>query len=299
MAYPAAVKEAWQAELAGIREKGIYKEERFIHSPQAAHITVEFPSGAALKEVVNLCANNYLGLSSHPEVVAAAHKALDERGYGMSSVRFICGTQDVHRDARAEADRVPRARRTRSSSRAAWTRTPASSRPSSAPEDVMISDRLVHASHRRRHPPVQGDARHLQALRHGAPGAEAAGAPGQARAASIITDGVFSHGRRPRAAGRDRARWPRSTTRWCSSTTATPPGSSARPAAACTSTSASWARSTSSRRRSARRWAGRAAAACRAGRRSSSCAGRRRGRTCSATRCRRRSPRGASRCSRS
>ena len=63
MAYPAAVREAWQAELAGIREKGIYKEERFIHSPQASHITVEFPSGAELKEVVNLCANNYLGLS--------------------------------------------------------------------------------------------------------------------------------------------------------------------------------------------------------------------------------------------
>ena len=97
MAYPAAVKEAWLAELAGIREKGIYKEERFIHSPQAARITVEFPSGAALQPVVNLCANNYLGLSSHPDVVAAAHKALDERGYGMSSVRFICGTQDVHR----------------------------------------------------------------------------------------------------------------------------------------------------------------------------------------------------------
>jgi len=81
----------------GIREKGIYKEERFIHSPQASHITVEFPSGAELKEVINLCAKQLSRLSSHPEVIAAAHKALDERGYGMFERRFICGTQDVHR----------------------------------------------------------------------------------------------------------------------------------------------------------------------------------------------------------
>ncbi len=145
MAYPAAVKEAWQAELAGIREKGIFKEERYIHSPQSAHITVEFPSGSALKEVVNLCANNYLGLSSHPAVVAAAHKALDERGYGMSSVRFICGTQDVHRTLEAKLT--------------AYLGTEdtilfASCLDANAgvfeailgPEDVMISDRLVHAS---------------------------------------------------------------------------------------------------------------------------------------------------------
>ena len=98
MAYPAAVQEAWRAELSGIREKGIFKEERFIHSPQSSHIKVEFPGGSPLKDVINLCANNYLGLSSHPDVIAAAHKALDERGYGMSSVLFICGTQDIHRE---------------------------------------------------------------------------------------------------------------------------------------------------------------------------------------------------------
>ena len=98
MAYPANVHEAYQAELQSIRDKGIYKVERYIHSPQAAGIEVEFPAGAQLKKVVNLCANNYLGLSSHPEVVAAAHRGLDERGYGMSSVRFICGTQDTHRE---------------------------------------------------------------------------------------------------------------------------------------------------------------------------------------------------------
>jgi glycine C-acetyltransferase len=145
MAYPAAVKEVWQTELSGIREKGIYKEERFIHSPQSAHISVEFPSGSALKDVVNLCANNYLGLSSHPAVVAAAHKALDDRGYGMSSVRFICGTQDVHRTLEEKLT--------------AFLGTEdtilfASCLDANAgvfeailgPDDVMISDRLVHAS---------------------------------------------------------------------------------------------------------------------------------------------------------
>jgi hypothetical protein len=97
MSYPSTVKESYRAELGAIREKGIYKEERFIHSPQSAGIRVEFPAGAAIQDVVNMCSNNYLGLSSHPEVVAAAHRGLDERGYGMSSVRFICGTQDIHR----------------------------------------------------------------------------------------------------------------------------------------------------------------------------------------------------------
>src|SRR5512136_1055321 len=97
MAYPALIHEAFQAELQALRDKGLFKEERLIHSPQSAGIDVEFPRGAAPKRVINLCSNNYLGLSSHPEVVAAAHRGLDERGYGMSSVRFICGTQDVHR----------------------------------------------------------------------------------------------------------------------------------------------------------------------------------------------------------
>ena len=97
MAYPAAIHDALDAELQSLREKGIFKEERLIHSPQSAGIDVEFPRGAAPKRVINLCSNNYLGLSSHPEVVAAAHRGLDERGYGMSSVRFICGTQDIHR----------------------------------------------------------------------------------------------------------------------------------------------------------------------------------------------------------
>ena len=98
MAYSDKVRGVYQAQLKAIRDAGLFKQERFIHSPQAADIEVEFPAGSPLKKVINMCANNYLGLSSHPEVVQAAHDGLDSRGYGMSSVRFICGTQDIHRE---------------------------------------------------------------------------------------------------------------------------------------------------------------------------------------------------------
>ncbi len=81
-----------QKELKAIEEAGLYKDERIIVSPQKAEIKVN--SG---QEVLNFCANNYLGLSDHPELIKAAKNALDERGYGMSSVRFICGTQDYHK----------------------------------------------------------------------------------------------------------------------------------------------------------------------------------------------------------
>lgn len=83
-----------QQELTEVREAGLYKNERIITSPQGAEITVEGLDGA----VLNFCANNYLGLSSHPKVVQAAKDALDTHGYGMSSVRFICGTQDIHKE---------------------------------------------------------------------------------------------------------------------------------------------------------------------------------------------------------
>jgi glycine C-acetyltransferase len=85
-------KAVFAATLAEIESAGLWKHERLITSPQAAHITTNG------KEVINFCANNYLGLSSHPRVIAAARKALDERGYGLSSVRFICGTQDRHKE---------------------------------------------------------------------------------------------------------------------------------------------------------------------------------------------------------
>ncbi|MEE1089897.1 MAG: aminotransferase class I/II-fold pyridoxal phosphate-dependent enzyme, partial [Paludibacteraceae bacterium] len=80
------------AELDAIKEAGLYKSERLICSPQSAEITV------AGKQVLNFCANNYLGLANHPALIEAAKTAMDERGYGMSSVRFICGTQDRHKD---------------------------------------------------------------------------------------------------------------------------------------------------------------------------------------------------------
>src|SRR5512146_672010 len=91
----ANAKSVYAAQLAEIEQAGLWKHERLITSPQAAHITTNG------KQVINFCANNYLGLSSHPRVIAAAHKALDERGYGLSSVRFICGTQDRHKELEA------------------------------------------------------------------------------------------------------------------------------------------------------------------------------------------------------
>lgn len=86
------IKEHLQKELADIKEAGLFKDERIITSPQGAEITLD--SGA---RVLNFCANNYLGLSNHPELVKAAKETLDSHGFGMSSVRFICGTQDIHK----------------------------------------------------------------------------------------------------------------------------------------------------------------------------------------------------------
>jgi len=90
MTYPAA--DRLQAELDSIREQGLYKTERVIASPQSAEITLEDGS-----KVLNFCANNYLGLADHPDIIKAAKEALDTHGFGMASVRFICGTQDLHK----------------------------------------------------------------------------------------------------------------------------------------------------------------------------------------------------------
>ena len=86
------LKEKLEKELADLKTDGLYKNERIITSPQGAKITLKGGS-----EVLNFCANNYLGLSSHPQVIKAAKEAIDSHGYGMSSVRFICGTQDIHK----------------------------------------------------------------------------------------------------------------------------------------------------------------------------------------------------------
>ena len=91
------IKDHLQTELNTIKEAGLYKRERVITTPQGANVHV-----STGEDVVIMCANNYLGLSSHPEVIAAAKDALDSHGYGMSSVRFICGTQDIHKELEAK-----------------------------------------------------------------------------------------------------------------------------------------------------------------------------------------------------
>ena len=145
MSYSERVRGIYGQELNTIREAGLFKQERFIHSPQAADINVEFPTGAEIKKVINVCANNYLGLSSHPEVLKAAHEGLDSRGYGMSSVRFICGTQDIHKELEKVVTEFLGTEDTilfpscmdanAGVFEALLTK-----------DDIMISDRLVHAS---------------------------------------------------------------------------------------------------------------------------------------------------------
>jgi len=145
MSFSDKTRKMYQSLLGDIRNAGIYKEERFIHSSQAADIEVEFPTGAAVKKVINMCANNYLGLSSHPEVIKAAHAGLDSRGYGMSSVRFICGTQDIHRELENTVTKFLGTEDTilfpscMDANAGVFEAILTS-------EDVMISDRLVHAS---------------------------------------------------------------------------------------------------------------------------------------------------------
>jgi len=145
MSYTDKIKKIYQDQLEQIRNAGIFKEERYIHSSQAADIEVEFPTGSSLKTVINMCANNYLGLSSHPEVVKAAHDGLESRGYGMSSVRFICGTQDIHRELENKVTEFLGTEDTIlfpscMDANAGVFEAVLSS------EDIMISDRLVHAS---------------------------------------------------------------------------------------------------------------------------------------------------------
>lgn len=134
------IKEHLASELDSIRENGLYKKERIIASPQGAEITLD--SG---QKVLNFCANNYLGLSSHPEVVQAAKDALDSHGFGMSSVRFICGTQDIHKqleqkiaDFYGTEDTILYA--------AAFDANGGVFEPLLGEEDCIISDSLNHAS---------------------------------------------------------------------------------------------------------------------------------------------------------
>ena len=129
-----------QKELAEIEQAGLYKKERIITTPQGADIKVS--TGA---EVINFCANNYLGLSSHPKVIEAAKKAIDHYGYGMSSVRFICGTQDIHKELEAKISKFLGTEDTILYA-AAFDANGGVFEPLLAAEDAIISDELNHAS---------------------------------------------------------------------------------------------------------------------------------------------------------
>ncbi|MBY0433971.1 MAG: glycine C-acetyltransferase [Cyclobacteriaceae bacterium] len=129
-----------QKELQSIREAGLYKKERIITSPQGADIKT-----ADGKEVINFCANNYLGLSSHPRVLAAAKKAIDTHGFGMSSVRFICGTQDIHKELEKKISDFLQTEDTILYA-AAFDANGGVFEPLLGAEDAIISDELNHAS---------------------------------------------------------------------------------------------------------------------------------------------------------
>jgi len=134
------IKEHLTAELESIKDNGLFKKERIIASPQGAEITLD--SG---QKVLNFCANNYLGLSSHPEVIQAAKDALDTHGFGMSSVRFICGTQDIHKNLEKAVANFYGTEDTILYA-AAFDANGGVFEPLLGEEDAIISDSLNHAS---------------------------------------------------------------------------------------------------------------------------------------------------------
>ncbi len=179
--------ERLDATLSEIRDSGVWKEERVIASPQGASITVNG------RQVLNFCANNYLGLSSHPDLVAAAHRALDERGYGMSSVRFICGTEDIHRELECRLSGFLSTDDTILYS-SCFDANGGLFETLLGPEDAIIADRLNHASiidgvrlakvpKERRLVYEHADMKDLEAKLVAAAGA---------RDRLVVTDGVFS-----------------------------------------------------------------------------------------------------------
>ena len=178
------MKEFLQKELADIREAGLYKEERIIASPQRAEIEV------GGKKVLNFCANNYLGLSDNPRLVEAAKKEMDARGYGMSSVRFICGTQDIHKELEAAIaeyfgteDTILYA--------ACFDANGGVFEPLFTDQDAIISDSLNHAS-------IIDGVRLCKAVRYRYANADMEDLEKQLKLAQaqrfriIVTDGVFS-----------------------------------------------------------------------------------------------------------
>lgn len=179
------MKQHLQAELQAIEEAGLYKNERIIVTPQRAKIKVE--SG---QEVLNFCANNYLGLSDHPELINAAKNALDERGYGMSSVRFICGTQDYHKELEKTISEFFHTEDTILYA-ACFDANGGLFEPLFTAEDAIISDALNHAS-------IIDGVRLCKAKRYRYANADMADLEEKLKEAQaqrfrvIITDGVFS-----------------------------------------------------------------------------------------------------------
>ena len=178
-------------ELQAIRDAGLYKAERVIATPQGAHIRTLAPDGST-REVLNLCANNYLGLSAHPDVVAAAHAALRTHGYGLSSVRFICGTQDLHKRLEARLSGFLGTEDTILYA-AAFDANGGLFEPLLGEDDAVISDELNHASiidgirlcKARRYRYQHNDMADLERC------LQQAAAEG-ARHTLVFTDGVFS-----------------------------------------------------------------------------------------------------------
>src|ERR1700754_3610787 len=134
------LKPVLEKELNNISEAGLFKKERIIVTPQGADIRI-----AGGQEVINFCANNYLGLSSHPRVTEAAKRAIDTHGFGMSSVRFICGTQDIHKELEEKISRFLGTEDTILYA-AAFDANGGVFEPLLGAEDAIISDALNHAS---------------------------------------------------------------------------------------------------------------------------------------------------------
>ncbi|MGM9510390.1 glycine C-acetyltransferase [Larkinella sp. GY13] len=176
---------SFQQELDSIKEAGLYKSERIIVSPQSAIIAVK--DG---QKVLNFCANNYLGLSSHPDVIEAAHQALESHGFGMSSVRFICGTQDIHKELEQKTAEFVGAEDCILYA-AAFDANGGVFEPLLNEEDAIISDELNHAS-------IIDGIRLCKAKRFRYKHNDIADLEAQLQAASssrrklIVTDGAFS-----------------------------------------------------------------------------------------------------------
>ncbi len=134
------IREHLQETLGDIRDQGLYKTERIITTPQDAHIRV-----GGGQPVLNMCANNYLGLAEHPDVIAAAHAGLDRWGYGLSSVRFICGTQEIHKELEAKISQFLETEDTILYT-SCFDANGGLFETLLGPEDTVISDELNHAS---------------------------------------------------------------------------------------------------------------------------------------------------------